>query len=361
MTKKIKIYRMVGIVLAIFLLILASTIVVFINQPSFGRKPSGERLERMTRSSHYRDGQFHNLTETPQFTADKSKISSMLEFLFRKQDGLRPDKPINAIKTDLSTLNRDEDLFIWFGHSSYFLQLDGKRFLVDPVFCQASPVSFFNKPFKGTDIYKPEDMPEIDYLVITHDHWDHLDYETVMRLKNKVKKIVCPLGVGEHFEYWGFDKNKLVELDWNENAVLEEGFTADCLTTHHFSGRGLSPNSTLWGSYMLQTPSKTIYIGGDGGYGTHFADINQRFPNIDIAFLENGQYNKDWKNIHLMPDDLIKASQDLNAKQVIAVHNSKYALAKHPWDEPQKNVARAVRDFSFNMTAPTIGKVVHLQ
>lgn len=360
MTKKIKIYRMVGIVLAIFFIIAASVVGVFINQPSFGRKPSGARLERMMKSPHYRDGQFLNLTERPQFTSDKSKISSILEFLFRKQDGLRPDTPINAIKTDLSTLNRDEDLFIWFGHSSYFLQLDGKRFLVDPVFCQASPVSFFNKPFKGTDIYKPEDMPDIDYLVITHDHWDHLDYETVMRLKEKTKKILCPLGVGEYFEYWGFDKSKLVELDWNESAMLEEGFRANCLTTHHFSGRGLSPNGTLWGSYMLQTPSQTIYIGGDGGYGTHFAEIGKRFPEIDFAFLENGQYNEDWKYIHLMPDDLIKASQDLNAKQVIAVHNSKYALAKHRWDEPQQNVARAVRDFSLPMTAPTIGKIMYL-
>lgn len=351
---------MFWIVLAAIFLIITVIVILFINQPSFGKKPSGERLERMKQSSNYRDGQFHNMTETPQFTSDKGKIKGLIDFLFRKQDGLRPKAPIQAIKTDLSKLNRDEDLYIWFGHSSYFIQIDGKRFLVDPVFFDAAPVSFVNKPFKGTAIYKPEDMPEIDYLVITHDHWDHLDYKTVVKLKDKTAHVLCPLGVGEHFEYWGFDKNKFVELDWNENATLDEGFRVDCLTTHHFSGRGFSPNNTLWASYMLQTPSQTIYIGGDGGYGTHFADISRRFPEIDLAFVEDGQYDKDWRYIHLLPDDLIKASQDLNAKQIVAVHNSKYALAKHPWDAPRKNVERAVREFSINMVAPTIGKVVFL-
>lgn len=345
----------------IFIAVVAVAVVLFINQPSFGRKPSGERLERMKKSPHFRDGKFHNLTETPQFTSDKGKISGIIEFLFRKNEGLRPEKPINALKTDLTKLNREDDLFVWFGHSSYLLQSGGKRFLVDPVFCEAAPVSFVNKPFEGSDIYKPEDMPEIDYLVITHDHWDHLDYKTIVRLKDKVKRIICPLGVGEHFEYWGFDKTQLIELDWNENALFEEGFRADCLTTHHFSGRGLSPNSTLWASYMLQTPTDTIYIGGDGGYGAHFADIAKRFPKIDLAIIENGQYDKDWKYIHLMPDDLIKAAQDLNAAQTLTVHNSKYALAKHRWDEPQQNVARAVRDYSINMVAPTIGKIIYLK
>ena len=123
---------------------------------------------------------------------------------------------------------------VWFGHSSYFIQVDGKCILVDPVFCVASLVSFVNKPFKGADAYKPADMPEIDYLVISHDHWDHLDYETVMQLKNRVGKVVCPLGVGEHFEYWGFDKSSLVELDWFEDTVLDKGFLLHCLPARPF-------------------------------------------------------------------------------------------------------------------------------
>ena len=148
----------------------------------------------------------------------------MLSFLFRKTENLRPENEVPVIKTDLHKLGRDENVLIWFGHSSYFIQVDGKRFLVDPVFCMASPVSFVNKPFKGTDVYKPEDMPDIDYMVISHDHWDHLDYRTVKSLKDRVGKVICGLGVGEHFEYWGYDKDRLVELDWYEDAVLENGY-----------------------------------------------------------------------------------------------------------------------------------------
>src|SRR5699024_5550636 len=120
-----------------------------------------------------------------------------------------------------------------FGHSSYLIQTGGKRILVDPVFCMASPVSFVNKPFKGTELYTPDDMPDIDYLVISHDHWDHLDYNTVKKLQNRIGTVICPLGVGEHFEYWGFDKERIIELDWNENARLAPGFVMHCLPARH--------------------------------------------------------------------------------------------------------------------------------
>ena len=169
---------------------------VFVNQPSFGRAPQGERLERIKKSPHYKDGEFRNLHSTVMMTSQKGRLGAFWGFLFKKETDLRPETEIPVIKTDLSKISKDENVLVWFGHSSYFIQVDGKRILVDPVFCVASPVSFVNKPFKGADAYKPADMPEIDYLVISHDHWDHLDYETVMQLKNRVDKVVCPLGVG---------------------------------------------------------------------------------------------------------------------------------------------------------------------
>lgn len=255
----------------------------------------------------------------------------------------------------------DSDWMVWFGHSSYLLQLSGKRVLVDPVFCMASPVSFVNKPFKGTDIYKPEDMPEIDYLVISHDHWDHLDYQTVVQLKERVRKVICPLGVGEHFERWGYDKENLVELDWKEDALLDNGFTVHCLPARHFSGRGLTPNQTLWASFLLETPSRKVYIGGDGGYDTHFEEIGRQYPDIDLAILENGQYNEDWQHIHLMPTALGEAARDLKAKRLVTVHHSKYALARHPWDEPLKNELEAATRNSLDLIAPEIGEVVELE
>ena len=175
--------------------IICASVFIFINQPSFGSLPQGARLERIKRSPHYRDGQFNNLHPTQMMTSDEGRFGAMLSFLFRKTENLRPENEVPVIKTDLHKLGRDENVLIWFGHSSYFIQVDGKRFLVDPVFCMASPVSFINKPFKGTDVYKPEDMPDIDYLVISHDHWDHLDYRTVKSLKDRVGKVICGLGV----------------------------------------------------------------------------------------------------------------------------------------------------------------------
>ena len=207
----------------------------------------------------------------------------------------------------------------------------------------------------------PDDMPDIDYLVISHDHWDHLDYNTVKKLKDRIGAVICPLGVGEHFEYWGFDKERLIELDWNEDANLAPGFMIHCLPARHFSGRGLTANQSLWASFLLETPSQKIYIGGDGGYDTHYAEIGNRFPDIDLVILENGQYNEEWSLIHLMPQYMAQTARDLKAKRVLTVHHSKYALAKHRWDEPLKNAEEMKNKDSLNVLIPEIGEVVALE
>lgn len=341
--------------------VLAIVFFLFMNQPSFGRSPRGERLERMKRSPHYSDGSFHNEHQTPLLTTDKSRINGLLEFAFRKEVGLIPDTALQVVRTEIRAIESDEDFLIWFGHSSYLIQIDGKRILADPVFRVASPLSFINKPFKGTDVYHPEDIPDIDYLVITHDHWDHLDYQTIQELKPRIGKVICGLGIGEHFEYWGFEKEKIVELDWREHADLDAGFTIHCLPARHYSGRGLTSNQTLWASFLVETPSRKIYIGGDSGYDTHFAEIGKRFPGINLAILENGQYNEEWKYIHLMPRDLIQAARDLRAEKILTVHHSKYALAKHRWDEPFRNALNIAENNSQDVLMPKIGEVVELE
>lgn len=336
--------------------------ILFINQPSFGRMPRGERLERIKKSPHYKDGEFKNIHETVLMTSDSNRFKGIWDFLFKKIDGLRLEEEMPVIKTDLHKIKTYRDVLVWFGHSSYFIQIDGKRMLVDPVFCMAAPVSFVNKPFPATYNYRPDDMPDIDYLVITHDHWDHLDYHTVMQLKDRIGKVICPLGVGEHFESWGFDKERLIELDWYEDASLDAaGFSVHCLPARHFSGRGLTANQTLWASYLIETPSLKIYMGGDGGYDTHFKEIGDRFPGIDLAILENGQYNEDWKYIHTMPEYLSRAAKDLNAGQILTVHHSKYALARHRWDEPLMNAQKMAQVDSLNVLLPVIGEVVNLE
>lgn len=342
--------------------IFAFVTIIFLNQANFGRLPKGERKERISNSPNFRDEKFQNLSETPQLTGDKGSAAMMYDFLFGDYKRTTPTDIIPSVKTDLLNIDRSKDILVWFGHSSYFIQIDGKRILVDPVLDGvASPVSFINKPFKGSDAYKTKDIPDIDYLFISHDHWDHLDYESVMAMKNRIGKVICTLGVGEHFEKWGFDKNKIIELDWNENASLDQDFTTYCLPSRHFSGRGLSPNQSLWGSFLLQTPTMKIYIGGDSGYDTHFSQIGKQFGEIDLAILENGQYGSGWKYIHMMPNQVIQAAKDLNAKALLPVHSSKFKLANHPWDEPLIQASLIAEKENQCTLTPMIGEIVHLK
>ena len=184
--------------------------------------------------------------------------------------------------------------------------------------------------------------------------------QNIYELKERIGTVICPLGVGEHFEYWGFDPAKIVELDWHEQQTLGDGFTVRCLPSRHFSGRGRSSNQTLWGSFLLQSPSRKIYMGGDGGYGKHFAQIGREFPDIDLAVLENGQYNEAWRYIHTLPGQLAQAAKDLGAREILTVHHSKYALARHRWDEPLKTEAALAADTALHVLRPEIGEAVPL-
>ncbi|MDR2471085.1 MAG: MBL fold metallo-hydrolase [Treponema sp.] len=333
-----------------------------LNCTSFGRLPRGERLERIERSPQYRDGQFWNVSPSVNRIARRGfRLGGLFKFIFDRGEGVRPKKALPAVKTDLAALGRDENVMVWLGHSSVFLQIDGRRFLIDPVLVQGSPVWFANRPFKGTNIFKPADMPEIDYLLITHDHWDHLDYWTVKKLRERTGKVICGLGVGEDFEFWRFAAEHIAELDWNERIDLGDGFTLHCLPARHSSGRGLNNrNKTLWASWMLETPSRNVYISGDTGYDSHFADIGKRFPKIDLAIMENGQYNENWVYSHLLPDHLVEAVRDLKPKTLFTVHNSKFTISNHRWQEPLENISAAAAEKGFRLVTPVIGEVVYL-
>ena len=344
------------------LVLLIIAVFAFLKQPKFGRLPSGQRLEKITRAANYKNGQFKNLSDTPMLSEGVGFFTVLKQFLFDKKKRVKPLDIIPSMKTDLLNLDPAKDILVWFGHSSYFMQVDGKKILVDPVFSgAASLVSFNIKAFKGTDIYTTDDMPEIDYLFITHDHWDHLDYETVLKLKPKIKKIICALGVGQHLEFWGFDKNIINELDWNEEINLGESFVVNTMPAQHFSGRGFVRNKTIWVSFILKTPTMTIFIGGDSGYDTHFAEIGKAFGPFDLVILENGQYNKNWKYIHMQPSETLQAAKDLNAKRLFPVHNSKFPLATHPWDEPLKRITELNKEVNLNLATPMIGEEINLE
>lgn len=329
----------------------------------FGKAPAGTRLEKIKQSPNYREGKFQNLSVTPPLTEGYTIPGIIYSQLFKKKHPQRkPSGTIPSIKTDLFRLSPDENILVWFGHSSYFMQLDGKKILVDPVFSgNASPIPGSIKSFDGTDIYTVDDLPEMDYLFISHDHYDHLDLATILLLKEKVSTVICGLGVGAHLEHWGYDPAQIIEKDWNETIDLAAGFKVFVTPARHFSGRGLSRNNTLWCSYVLQTPSLKIYIGGDSGYDSHFAEIGRQFGPFDLAILENGQYNAAWKYIHQLPEEVLQAAKDLQAKRLFPVHSSKFALSDHPWNEPLKRITTHNEQAQVPLVTPMIGEAVYLQ
>lgn len=341
------------------LLLISLATILIINQEQFGKQPSGKRMNRIKQSPNYRDGQFQNLSFTPTFAEDVSKFEMIRDGIFKINERKAPQTSLPSVKTDLKNLDPAKDVLIWLGHSSYFMQIDGKKMLVDPVFSgHASPFSFMVKSFKGTDIYAPEDFPAIDYLFITHDHWDHLDYQTILKLK--IGKIITGLGVGAHLERWGFAPHSIIECDWNETCKPDSGFVVTAAPGRHFSGRGFKRNQSIWCSFVLQTPSKKIFIGGDSGYDTHFAKIGAEHGPFDLALLECGQYNKSWKYIHMMPEQTVQAAIDLKAKILMPVHWGKFALSLHAWDEPITRVTREAHRLNAPLIHPMIGQVVDL-
>ncbi len=351
--------RKMTIALLLMTILIAISACAFIRLPQFGKLPSGERMELIKHSPDHKDGRFQNIEPTP-FLTNASFLKVIKEIAKRTGNRTTPTAEIPAIKTNLKEINSADNIFVWFGHSSYLLQVNGNRFLIDPVLSgHASPVSFFGKAFKGTNIYTPDDIPNINYLLITHDHYDHLDYKTVTALRNKIDTVICPLGVGAHFEHWGFDKNKIIEKDWNETIPIANQSTLHTVTARHFSGRTLKRNQSLWTSYVLQTPDFKIFMGCDGGYGSHFADIGKQFGPFDLAFLENGQYNKMWQHVHAFPEETIKIAQELHAKQVMPIHSGKFSISSHAWDEPLARFTKLSDSIHLRTLTPKIGEIVY--
>lgn len=329
-----------------------------VGMPQLGRKPRNTHLAHCQKSIHWRDGKFRNEHPAPIMTKNKSKYKLIREFLFTRHHNIIPHHKLPAVKTDLATLPLDKDLIIWFGHSSYFIQMGGKRILVDPVFHSAAPVNFICRPFKGTDIYKPTDIPDIDLMIITHNHYDHLDYETVRNIKPKVKRVVCPLGVGASLVFWGYPVYKILEMDWWKEASLAQDLTVCCTPARHFSGRTINDsNETLWASFVLASADKKVYIGGDSGYDTHFKQIGEKYGPFDVAFLENGQYNIDWKHIHTLPEEMLAECKEINARRIFSVHHGKFCLAYHTWDEPLQNID-TLKAAGIDVLPDKIGEVV---
>lgn len=349
------------IFLLTLLLLLGAVTYFYIQRPQFGALPQGERLELVKQSPHYRNGKFRNLVEKPTITPGYSLTKELYKTLFKSYPGRNPSGTLPSVKTDLKALPPDSNVIVWFGHSSFFLQLDGVKILVDPVFSgKASPLPGGVRAYKGTDIYTADDLPAINYLLISHDHYDHVDYETSLAIRSKVKHVVCGLGGGAHYERWGYTNEQIIERDWFEKVDVKPGFTIFTESTHHDSGRGFTRGKALWLAFFIQSPSLTVYYSGDGGYDDRFNNFNKKFGAIDWAIMECGQYNKAWQSVHELPEEVAKATVELQAKNLLTVHHSKFSLARHPWNEPLEEITRLSQSGPYRLVTPMIGEPVWL-
>lgn len=325
----------------------------------YGKQPWGDRLRRVRSSANYKSGSFQNLSKTNAMAEDASFFKTLRDFL-NKPRNVQPAGILPSVSTDLKRLKQEEPVVVWFGHSSYLIRIGDATILVDPVFSgNAAPMSFMIKSFKGSDVYGVDDLPGIDLLLLTHDHYDHLDFKTVKQLKGKVKKVCCSLGVGSHLEHWGFDPKKITELDWWE-TFTDDRLSLTAAPGRHFSGRGLKRGQSLWSSFILKTKEYSLFLGGDSGYDTHFKTIGEQYGPFDLAILEAGQYNASWPHIHMMPEETVQASMDLKAKLLLPVHWGKFSLAMHPWTEPVERVLKAAEILMVKVATPMIGEALVL-
>ncbi len=338
-----------GLLLALIFFVVFS----FLNKTVFGAEPKKNALDDLP---NFYNGSFMNQIATPMLTENGSYWKVITKMLNRPKS-VNPAKAIEVVKTDLNTLPLSENCLVWFGHSSYFMILDERRILVDPVFHEASPFGFFGKPYPMSYHYTPKDFPEIDFLIITHDHYDHLDYKAVCELKPKVKNVITAKGVAEHLKLWGYQTTQTTALNWNEITMIG-GFEFTCLPARHFSGRKFKRGQTLWSSFAVKTSNSNIYLGGDSGYDVHFKEIGKQHGPFDLAILECGQYNKYWNLIHMLPEQTLQASKDLNASALLPVHWGKFTLATHPWIEPVERLLTANADGKQKVFTPQIGEVL---
>jgi L-ascorbate metabolism protein UlaG (beta-lactamase superfamily) len=248
------------------------------------------------------------------------------------------------------------------GHSTILLQLQGVTVLFDPIFGKAASPFRFAGPqrFKAAQPIRLQDLPQVDVVCVSHDHYDHLDYYTVKRLKRTVRMFFVPLGVGAHLERWGVEPSRITELDWWEESAYN-GLQFACTPSRHFSGRTLTDRfKTLWCSWAVTDGTTNIFFSGDTGYGPHFKKIGKKYGPFDLTLLECGQYDYRWPNIHMQPEQTAAAHADLHGKLLLPMHWGTFKLAFHAWSEPVERVLKAAYERGEQVTTPRIGETVVL-
>ena len=332
--------------LTVFLVLLfvASLFVCHVRS-NIGRAPNADDIARFALSPNYVDGHFKNRHDKPTALetireVKRLRVSGLLKFLF-SQDG-RPDTPPPAVKLTRKNFPEPAADFrvTWLGHATLLIELDGLRILTDPVFGDVSPAPGFARRFAPPPLPRKE-LPAIDVVLISHDHYDHLDAAAARFLKNRGTRFVVPLGVGARLRGWGVPVENIVELDWFE-SFTHNGVVFTAAPSHHRSGRSFRDmRTTLWGAWMIAGAERKIFFGGDGGHDEDFALVGEAYGPFDLAVLGIGAYDERWAANHLFPEEAVLAARDLRAAKLLPIHWGIYRLAPHSWDEPIVRVIEA--------------------
>lgn len=349
----------VGIV--ILVLIVCGSLFLYLS-PQFGGRPNAEQKKKYALAPNYSNGKFINQTNT-EMHMDLATIASVLRDQVKGIPNSRPSSPLPIVPVDSLYIQENmANSIIWFGHSSFFVKLNGLNILIDPMFGDApAPHPMVGgKRFEYELPIIPEKLPEIEVVVYSHDHYDHLDYSSVRKLKDKVKQFYVPLGVGAHLKAWGIANEKIHEMNWDD-SVKYNGITFICTPARHFSGRSLTDrNASLWSSWVIKSSDINLYFSGDSGYGPHFKTIGKTYGPFDLALLECGQYDKRWENIHMLPEQTVMAAKDVQAKLFMPIHWGAFRLAMHPWTDPIERVGKSAKEIGIPYIAPKIGEVVKI-
>jgi L-ascorbate metabolism protein UlaG (beta-lactamase superfamily) len=325
----------------------------------FGGKITADLQRQYEASPQWRDGKFQNLKET-EMSFPLSQVPKIMYRTFAGQSSRVPDQSLPVASFDKTAFltPHDQVNFIWYGHSVVLLRIQGKTVLIDPMLGpNASPIAPFpTKRFSENTLDLIDDFPEIDLLLMTHDHYDHLDLASIRRLKKKTKQYFVALGVKRHLVSWGIEPDLITEFDWWDQVDFHQiGITFT--PTRHFSGRGLTDRQrSLWGGWALKTTRENLWFSGDGGYGSHFSEIGKRLGPFDLGFMECGQYSEFWPLIHLFPEESVQAALDAQVKKIMPVHWAGFSLAQHHWTEPATRIIQASQRHEMPYTLPVLGQ-----
>lgn len=304
-----------------------------------------------------KNGKFENIEPTKVM---QGMSASTLKEFFRKGEKV-PEKVLPIVPFDASAYTNpdtSELAITWFGHSSVLIQIDGRLILTDPALsASAGPTSVTaSKRFHKAIPVKPEELPNLDVVLISHDHYDHLDKKIIQQLADKTSMFIVPSGVEKHLLKWGISEDKITVRSWWQETKYA-GIRFIATPARHFSGRGMfDRNKTLWTSWVIQGAQKRVFFSGDSGYQKAFAEIGEKYGPFDLSLMECGQYNKDWSLIHMSPEESAQAAIELQSTYALPIHWGAFSLSVHAWHEPVQRFSVKAEELNLPILTPKIGE-----